>query len=140
MTQLDVYVQQPALGARARITVSLNAINVLNQKTATKYFPTELFPGQAIAVDSDRREEGSGGAPTEARSHRVAVHGSPLRSRMGSSRPSSTKRCGRMSLRVLKTTVRAPQANAHCERPHSALGPRLPDEPTRRATLTGHLV
>ena len=49
VTQLDVYVQQPALGARARITVSLNAINVLNQKTATKYFPTELFPGQAIA-------------------------------------------------------------------------------------------
>jgi transposase InsO family protein len=26
------------------------------------------------------------------------------------------------------------------ERPHSALGPGLPDEPTRRATLTGHLV
>jgi len=26
------------------------------------------------------------------------------------------------------------------ERPHSALGPRLPDEPTRRATLTGHRV
>ena len=81
-----------------------------------------------------------------------------------------------MSLRVLKTPVRAPQANAHCERfigtarrecldwviplnerhlrrvlaewilhysgerPHSALGPGLPDEPTRRATLTGHLV
>jgi len=81
-----------------------------------------------------------------------------------------------MSLRVLKTPVRAPQANAHCERfigtarrecldwmiplnerhlrrvlaewiahyngerPHSALGPGLPDEPTRLATLTGHLV
>ena len=79
-----------------------------------------------------------------------------------------------MSLRVLKTPVRTPQANAHCERfigsarrecldwiiplnerhlqrvlaewithyngerPHSALGPGLPDEPTRRATLTGH--
>jgi putative transposase len=81
-----------------------------------------------------------------------------------------------MSLRVLKTPVRAPHANAQCERfigtarrecldwmiplnerhlrrvlaewilhysgerPHSALGPGLPNEPTRRATLTGHLV
>jgi transposase InsO family protein len=79
-----------------------------------------------------------------------------------------------MSLHVLRTPVRAPQANAHCERwigtarrecldwiiplnerhlqrvlaewfahyngerPHSALGPGLPDEPTRRTTLTGH--
>jgi putative transposase len=79
-----------------------------------------------------------------------------------------------MSLRALKTPVRTPQANAHCERfigsarrecldwiiplnerhlrrvlaewiphfnrerPHSALGPGLPDEPSRRATLTGH--
>ena len=79
-----------------------------------------------------------------------------------------------MSLRVLKTPVRAPQANAHCERfigtarrecldwiiplnephlrrvlaewlthyngerPHTALGPGLPNEPTRRAILTGH--
>ena len=79
-----------------------------------------------------------------------------------------------MSLQVLKTPVRAPQANAHCERfigtarrecldwmiplnephlrrvlaewmphysgerPHSALGPGLPDELTRRARLTGH--
>jgi len=58
VTQLDVYVQQPALGARARITVSLNAINVLNQKTATKYFPTELFPGQAISVDESTFYQG----------------------------------------------------------------------------------
>ena len=79
-----------------------------------------------------------------------------------------------MSLQVLKTPVRAPQANAHCERfigtarrecldwmiplneshlrrilaewmphyngerLHSALGPGLPDEPTRRSRLTGH--
>ena len=79
-----------------------------------------------------------------------------------------------MSLHVLKTPVRTPQANAHCERvigtarrecldwmiplserhlrsvltdwishynrerPHSALGPGLPDDPTRRTTLTGH--
>jgi putative transposase len=79
-----------------------------------------------------------------------------------------------MSLQVLKTPVRAPQANAHCERvigtarreyldwmiplserhlravltdwishynrerPHTALGPGLPDDPTRRTTLTGH--
>ena len=79
-----------------------------------------------------------------------------------------------MSLQVLKTPVRAPQANAHCERfigtarrecldwmiplnerhlrsvlvewishyngerPHSALGPGLPDNAKRRTTLTGH--
>jgi len=79
-----------------------------------------------------------------------------------------------MSLQVLKTPVRTPQANAYCERfigtarrecldwmiplderhlrrvlaewvphyngerPHSALGPGLPDEPTRRTRLTGH--
>jgi putative transposase len=79
-----------------------------------------------------------------------------------------------MSLQVLKTPVRAPQANAHCERfigtarrecvdwmipfnerhlrlvlaewmshyngerPHSALGPALPADPTCRTTLTGH--
>jgi len=79
-----------------------------------------------------------------------------------------------MSLQVLKTPVRAPQANAHCERfigtarrecldwmipfnerhlrvvlaewmshyngerPHSALGPGLPADPTCHTTLTGH--
>jgi transposase InsO family protein len=79
-----------------------------------------------------------------------------------------------MSLQVLKTPVRAPQANAHCERfigtarrecldwiiplnerhlrsvlaewishyngerPHSALGPGLPDDPTHQTILTGH--
>jgi hypothetical protein len=79
-----------------------------------------------------------------------------------------------MSLQVLKTPVRAPQANGHCERfigtarrerldwmipfnerhlrsvlaewmshyngerPHSALGPGLPADPTCRTRLTGH--
>jgi putative transposase len=79
-----------------------------------------------------------------------------------------------MALQVLKTPVRAPQANAHCERfigtarrecldwiiplnerhlrrimsewvppcngerPHSALGPGLPDDPTGHRPLTGH--
>ena len=79
-----------------------------------------------------------------------------------------------MSLQVLKTPVRAPQANAYCERsigtarrecldwmiplnerhlrsilaewmshyngerPHSALGPGLPNDPSRKTTLTGH--
>ena len=79
-----------------------------------------------------------------------------------------------MSLRVLKTPFRTPQANGYCERfigtarrecldwmiplherhlrrvlaewmphyngerPHSALGPGLPDTPTGRAALTGH--
>jgi putative transposase len=81
-----------------------------------------------------------------------------------------------MSLQVLRTPVRAPQANAHCERfigtarrecldwiiplnerhlrrvlaewlthynaerPHSSLGPGIPDEPTGRASLTGHRI
>jgi putative transposase len=75
-----------------------------------------------------------------------------------------------MSLQVLKTPVRAPQANAlrwdgqarcldwmiplnerhvrsvlaewiphyNSERPHSALGPGLPDDPARQTVLTGH--
>jgi transposase InsO family protein len=79
-----------------------------------------------------------------------------------------------MSLQVLKTPVRTPQANAHCdrfigtvrrecldwviplnerhlrrvlaewmphyngERPHSALGPGVPNEPIRHTTPTGH--
>ena len=52
MTQLDVYVQQQiALGERARITVSLNAITVMKQKPPTNLFPAELFPGQAVSVD-----------------------------------------------------------------------------------------
>jgi len=81
-----------------------------------------------------------------------------------------------MSLQVLKTPVRAPQANAHCdrfigtarrecldwmiplterhlrsilaewmshysgERPHSALGPGLPNDPTQQTALTGHSI
>ena len=66
VTQLDGYVQQQiAFGERARITVSLNAINVLNQKTAINYFPTELFPGQAIAVDKSAFYQG---VDTQARS------------------------------------------------------------------------
>jgi hypothetical protein len=52
LTQLDVYaLQQIPLGSRTRMSVGLNVINVLNQKAVTNYFPTELFPGQAIAVD-----------------------------------------------------------------------------------------
>ena len=81
-----------------------------------------------------------------------------------------------MSLQALKTPVRAPQANAHCdrfigtarrecldwmiplnerhlrsilaewishyngERPHSALGPGLPNDPTQQTALTGHRI
>jgi len=51
LTQLDVYMQQQIpLGGRTRITVSLNAINVLDQSAATSYFPAELFRGQAVTV------------------------------------------------------------------------------------------
>ncbi len=100
---------------------------------------------------------------------RVLVH-----DRDGIFAPAVDDALASMSLRVLKTPVRTPQANAHCERfigsarrecldwiiplnerhlrrafaewiphyngerPHSALGPGLPDEPTRRVTLTGH--
>jgi len=102
--------------------------------------------------------------------YRVLVH-----DRDGIFAPAVDEAVRSMSLRVLKTPVRAPQANAHCERfigtarrecldwmiplnerhlrrvlaewiahyngerPHSALGPGLPDEPSRLATLTGHL-
>ena len=81
-----------------------------------------------------------------------------------------------MSFDVLKTPVRAPQANAYCERfigtvrrecldwmiplnerhlrsilaewishyngerPHSALGPGLSNDPTQQAALTGHRI
>ena len=81
-----------------------------------------------------------------------------------------------MSLQLLKTPVRAPQANAYCERsigmarrecldwmiplnerhlrsilaewmshyngerPHSALGPGLPNDPTQQTALTGHRI
>jgi hypothetical protein len=46
-----VYVQQHIpLGGRTRMTVSLNAINVLDQSAATNYFPAELFRGQAVTI------------------------------------------------------------------------------------------
>ena len=108
--------------------------------------------------------------PPSCGAYRVLVH-----DRDGIFAPAVDEAVRSMSLRVLKTPVRAPQANAHCERfigtarrecldwmiplnerhlrrvlaewiahyngerPHSALGPGLPDEPSRLATLTGHL-
>ena len=52
LTQLDVYVQQRIrLGERMRLTLGLNVINVLNQKTASNFHPSELFPGQAISIE-----------------------------------------------------------------------------------------
>jgi hypothetical protein len=52
LTQLDVYVQQQIpLRGRTRLTISLNAINVLDQAASTNYFPSELFVGQAVSVD-----------------------------------------------------------------------------------------
>ena len=108
--------------------------------------------------------------PPSCGAYRVLVH-----DRDGIFAPAVDEAVRSMSLRVLTTPVRAPQANAHCERfngtarrecldwmiplnerhlrrvsaewiahyngerPHSALGPGLPDEPSRLATLTGHL-
>ena len=52
LSQLDVYVQhQIRFGGRLRLTLSANVINLLDQGAATNYHPTELFSGQAIAVD-----------------------------------------------------------------------------------------
>jgi putative transposase len=110
------------------------------------------------------------GLPLDA-AYRFVVH-----DRDGIFAPAVDEALGSMSLRVLKTPVRAPQANAYCERfigtcrrecldwmiplsephlrwvlaewmphyngerPHSALGPGLPAEPTRRARITGHRI
>ncbi len=52
LSQLDLHIQhQWRPGGRTRLMLSVNAINVLNQGTAINYFPTELFQGQAIAID-----------------------------------------------------------------------------------------
>jgi putative transposase len=108
------------------------------------------------------------GLPLES-AYRFVVH-----DRDGIFAPAVDEALRSMSLRVLKTPVRAPQANAYCERfigtarrecldwlillserhlrsllaewmshynserPHSALGPGLPDDPTRPTTVTGH--
>jgi transposase InsO family protein len=102
-------------------------------------------------------------------SYRFLVH-----DRDGIFAPAVDEALRSMSLHVLKTPVRAPQANAHCERfigtarrecldwmiplnqrhlrsmlaewmshyngerPHSALGPGLPENPACRTTQTGH--
>ena len=51
-SQLDLYVQhQIRLGERLRLTLSANAINLLNQSAGTSYYPNELFQRQAIVVD-----------------------------------------------------------------------------------------
>ena len=50
-SQLDLYAQhQLRLGSKVRLTLSANVINLLNQGTATNFFPTELFQGQAVKV------------------------------------------------------------------------------------------
>ncbi len=51
-SQFDVYLQhQFRLSGRFRLTLSANAINLLNQDTATNYFQNELFLGQTIVLD-----------------------------------------------------------------------------------------
>lgn len=52
LSQLDVYIQHRfRFGKRWSLTLSANAINLLNQDTATNYYPSELFAGQALTVD-----------------------------------------------------------------------------------------
>jgi hypothetical protein len=68
-----------------------------------------------------------GGAPREARAYRFLVH-----DRDGIFAPVVDEAIQSMSLQVLKTPVRAPQANAHCER---FIGTVRRECPT---TLTGH--
>jgi len=110
------------------------------------------------------------GLPVDG-THRFLVH-----DRDGIFAPAVDEALRSMSLQVLKTPVRAPQANAHCERfigtarrecldwmiplnerhlrsilaewishyngerPHSALGPGLPNDPTYHTALTGHRI
>jgi hypothetical protein len=51
LRQTDLYVQhQIGLGSRLRLTLSANVLNLLDQSTATDYFPDELFAGQLITV------------------------------------------------------------------------------------------
>ena len=52
LSQLDVYLQHRLrLGERVRLTLSANAMNLLNQATANNYYPNELFASQALSVD-----------------------------------------------------------------------------------------
>lgn len=52
LSQVDLYVQHELVSARRfQLTISANVLNLLNQSTATNYFPTELFTGQAISID-----------------------------------------------------------------------------------------
>ena len=54
LSQLDLYLQHELrLPHHLRLSMSINAINLLNQDTATNYYPNELFEGQAIAIDED---------------------------------------------------------------------------------------
>ena len=49
--QADLYVQHSVkMGGSRRLVLSANVINVLDSKTATNYFPTELAAGQGINV------------------------------------------------------------------------------------------
>jgi outer membrane receptor for ferrienterochelin and colicin len=48
-SQLDFYLQQEfKLTDRVRMTLNANVINLLNQKTAINYFPTQLASGQGV--------------------------------------------------------------------------------------------
>jgi hypothetical protein len=59
LNQLDLHLQhQWRLGGALRLTVSLNALNLLNRATAINYFPSELAVGQAITIDESRFYDG----------------------------------------------------------------------------------
>ena len=49
LSQLDFYLQQEfKLNDRLRLTLSLNTINVFDQKTAINYWPTQLAAAQGV--------------------------------------------------------------------------------------------
>jgi outer membrane receptor for ferrienterochelin and colicin len=53
-SQLDVYLAQEfKLNDRIRMVLSVNTINVFNQKTENNYFPTQLQSGQGINFSDD---------------------------------------------------------------------------------------
>ena len=65
LSQLDLYLQhQFRLGSRARLTLSANVINLLNQGAATNYYPRSCSPARRSR--STRRTFYTTGIDTQA--------------------------------------------------------------------------